>query len=150
VAGAVEDRGMTRALTQRTGNQCAIATIAMATGREYDEVLATGLETKAFKEGVGCNSEKKILRALGLSDDRESGDFVEMHRPSMLTPEYFRSIAWGRRAILTVPSLNIPGGWHSIYYDGREMFDPNPPEKARYTKFDEVLPDEVILFREAA
>lgn len=143
---------MADVLIQRTPYQCAIATIAMATGRDYDEVLRVGIETKAFVEGKGCCHEARILEALGFSNRFERGhavgDFVCRRRGFETSAEFFRQFAWGRRAVMTVPSLNIPDGHHSIYWDGWEVFDPNPPSKQRYTDFGQLLPSEMILFRE--
>lgn len=143
---------MSGLVTQRTPNDCVIATIAMATGRPYDEVLRVGIECGAYVEGKGTRGDSKILEALGLSHEFENGrpvgDIVCKHRPHCLSAEFFRDLAWGRRAIFTVPSLNIEDGHHSVYWDGREVFDPNPPGKKRYVAFDDLLPSEVILFKE--
>jgi hypothetical protein len=137
---------------QRTPHQCAIATITMATGREYDEVLEAALASGTYEEGQGCRSYATVLKALGYSDKFENGepvgDFASRHRGFEISPEFYRSMAWGRRAIMSVPSLNIPNDSHSVYWDGREVFDPNPPEKKRYTGFAELLPTNMVLFRE--
>ena len=71
-------------IEQRTPHQCAIATIAMATGIDYDLVLKTGIESGTFVEGEGCRHEGELLEALGLSKRYENGfavgDFVYRHR----------------------------------------------------------------------
>ncbi len=144
---------MVETVIQRSPSQCTIATIVMATGCEYEHVLQVALDTEAFQEGVGCRDEARILNALGFSDEwkdgQNIGSFSRRHRDWCLSPEHFRSIAWGRRAIFTVPSLNNPDGHHSVYWDGANVHDPNPPEKKRYESFDQLMPSQVTLFREA-
>lgn len=141
---------MTELIRQRTGHDCAICTIAMALCRSYDEVHAAGLESKGFDPEVGTRSEQAILKVLGLStayeNGRPVGDFVDSRKGYETSTESFRDRAWGRRAILTVPSLNIPGGWHSVYWDGSMLFDPCLLKT--YETFDQLHPTEMILFRE--
>jgi hypothetical protein len=143
---------MPELLVQRTPHQCAIATLAMATGRDYAEVLAAGLKCGGFVEGEGTRHEQRILVELGFDYSFEDGfpigDFVCWHRGFEISAEGFRQRAWGRRAIMSVPSLNQEGGSHSIYWTGRDVLDPNPPERKRYSKWAELLPTELILFRE--
>lgn len=137
-------------VVQRTGHDCAICTIAMALGMTYDQVMAAGLESKAFDPESGTRGASRILEALGLSNrfDRGNpvGDFVSRRRSFEISPAYFRGQIWGRRAVICVPSLNIPGGWHSIYWDGAQVWDPSP--RKRYETFDDLHPEEIILFRE--
>lgn len=42
----------------------------------------------------------------------------------------------GIRCLLTVPSLNIPDRWHSIFYDGKSVFDPNAGDSDRLSYAD--------------
>lgn len=139
-------------IVQRTPTQCVIATIAMATGRPYDEVLAAALASNEFDEALGCKSEAKVLEHLGYSNRFEDGfpvgDFRWMLKAYQISAEFFRDQAWGRRAIMAVPSLNITGGSHSVYWDGYSVFDPNPTVRRRYTAWKELLPTEMIVFRE--
>src|SRR4029077_15672150 len=113
-------------IPQRTAYDCGICTIAMATGRSYEEVMAAALAAKAFDE-IGLRSEQWVLERLGLDYSFENGepvgDFVCRHR-GVLAPEFFRSFAGRRRAIMAVPSLNIEKGFHSVFWDGRRLFDP--------------------------
>jgi hypothetical protein len=136
-------------IVQRTDHDCAICTIAMALGKSYDEVMTAGIETKGFDPERGCFAEYKIIEAFGL---KQMKDFRCLHRGGkfgILSAEFFRGIAWGRRAIMAVPSLNIEGGFHSVYWNGVELLDPADPfRKKIYTRWDELLPEEVILFAE--
>lgn len=137
---------------QRTPHQCTIATVSMATGRDYDEVLRIGLEDGCYVEGEGCRATSLLLEALGYNNEFQFGecvgDFISLRRDFAHSAESFRLIAWGRRAILSVPSLNKAGGSHSVFWSGRELFDPNPPDRKRYAAWDELLPTNAVLFRE--
>ena len=53
---------------------------------------------------------------------------------------------WGRRALVTVPSLNIPKGWHMVYFDGLNVFDPSLAKT--YEHVTQLEPNELVLFRE--
>lgn len=137
-------------IEQRSDRDCAICCIAMALGRPYEEVLAAGLESKAFNPEKGCLREYEVLEKLGLVMENragvETGDFVSRHRDWAISPDFFRSMAWGRKALLCVPSLNIDSGWHMVYSDGLRLWDPS--RKKRYERFDQLQPNEIILFRE--
>lgn len=141
---------MTQLVRQRLKFDCGICTLAMATGRPYAEIRAAAEEGSNFDVRQGIRREWQVLGRLGLQMGGHvsaDGDFWSLER-SILAPEAFRRHALGRRAIMAVPSLNMPGHLHSIYWDGTTVFDPHP--KRLYTRFDELLPDELILFREAA
>lgn len=129
-------------IQQRERSDCAICTIAMALDRSYDEVMAAAIKRKAYEPDVGTRSEYAILEALGLE---QLVDFRVMHR-TVLAPEYFLYLSWGRRAILAVPSLNIEGSFHSVYWTGTELRDPCTLKT--YSKWDELRPDEIIQFAE--
>lgn len=47
---------------------------------------------------------------------------------------------------MTVPSLNNEGCWHFVFYDGRAVFDPS--NKKTYRSFDELRPEDIVIFRE--
>lgn len=140
---------MTTLIKQRTPNCCAVCTIAMATDHTYEEVMAVAGDS--YVQGKGTHNEEGILNRLGLTNqfDRSyqpTGDFHTRYKDASLSSEWFRTVAWGRRAIMAVPSLNIEGGFHSIYWDGWEIFDPSTLKT--YTEFNQLLPKELILFQE--
>jgi hypothetical protein len=108
---------------QRMKSDCAICTIAMALGRSYEDVLVAALNARAFKPEEGTRSEYSIIEQFGLEQMK---DFRILHR-GQLAPEFFLHFSWGRRAILAVPSLNIEGGFHSVYWNGSQLFDPCCP-----------------------
>lgn len=129
-------------IRQREKSDCAICTIAMALSRTYDEVLEAALAVKAYESGVGMRAEYAVIERLGL---KQMIDFRVHHR-GVLAPEFFRHLSWGRRAILAVPSLNIEGSFHSVFWTGSEMRDPCALKT--YARWDELRPDEVIVFAE--
>lgn len=139
---------MTEIVPQRTPHDCSICSMAMLTGRTYEDVLETVGDT--FDPKGGMRLEQKALQRLGFKYTHENGeavgDIVCTHRGFYISPEFYRSMAWGRRALMTVPSLNRPGGFHMIYWDGRRVFDPSMMKT--YTEWKQLLPDELVLFRE--
>lgn len=127
-------------IKQRLPTDCAICTIAMALAKPYDDVMAAALGAKAWKVDEGVRSEWRIIEELGL---KQMVDFRIMHR-GPLAPEYFLHFSWGRPAILAVPSLNIEGSFHSVYWNGTDLLDPCTLKT--YSKWEELRPDEIILF----
>lgn len=138
---------MTTMVKQRADDDCAVCSIAMATGLPYEEVLEKIGD--AYKPGEGMYHPSIALERLGFKYTFENGipvgDIVCKHR-GILSPDFFRSFAWGRRALLSVPSLNIPGGMHMVYWDGAQVFDPS--NKKIYTEWKQLLPTHIVLFRE--
>ena len=105
-----------------------------------DDVLA--VIGDAFDPVKGMRREQTALKRLGFDE----GSFIHLHRDWCITPEAFRRLSWKRRALITVPSLNIPEGWHMVYSDGRQLYDPSVG--ITYEAWDRLLPDEIILFDE--
>lgn len=128
-------------IKQRLRSDCAICTIAMALGKTYDEVLAVAGDK--FNPDEGTRSEYVIIERFGL---KQMVDFRILHR-GPLAPDYFLHFSWGRRAILAVPSLNIDGGFHSVFWSGSELFD--PCTRKTYERWDDLRPEEIILIAEA-
>ncbi len=129
-------------IRQRERSDCAICTIAMALGRSYEETMAAAIAARAYEPGVGTRSEYAIVEKLGL---KQMIDFRCLQR-GQLAPEYFLHFSWGRRAILAVPSLNIEGSFHSVYWSGTTLFDPCTLKT--YSDWKALRPDEIILIAE--
>lgn len=131
---------------QREKSDCAICTIAMALSKSYEAVMAAAIEAKAYEAGIGTRAEYAIIERFGFVQMR---DFRALHRGGkggILSAEFFRHFSWGRRAILAVPSLNIEGSFHSVYWTGSELFDPCTLKT--YARWADLQPDEMILFAE--
>lgn len=107
---------------QRSDWDCVIACLAMWTGRSYEEVLAVAseLDPKLRFEGRGVDGVLKqdIMKRFNMYSA------VMMSAYSCL------------RGILSFPSLNVPGGAHAVYYDGRYIHDPQTdrPNRKWYPK----------------
>jgi hypothetical protein len=54
---------------EQTGNDCAIAALAMYTGRSYADVAAavTGVSPRAFVRGMWCTEIQRAAKALGVT-----------------------------------------------------------------------------------
>lgn len=135
---------MTELIRQRTTYDCAVCTIAMATGFSYEVVHYAGVLSGGFDPDKGCRSEQAVLEKLGVSPDT----FKCYYREWCISPEFYREMTWGRRAIMAVPSLNKEGGFHSVYWTGRELLD--PCTQKTYTEWGQLLPAELVLFVETA
>lgn len=127
-------------IKQRIPTDCAICTIAMATGRPYEEVMSTALKSDAWHPDKGMRAEYKVLEELGF---KQMENFRVMHR-GPLAPEYFLHFSWARPSILAVPSLNLEGMFHSVYWTGCELLDPCTSKT--YSNWKELRPTEIILF----
>lgn len=93
-------------IKQRMPTDCAICTIAMATGRPYEEVMTTAaLKSEAWHPERGMRAEYKVLEHLGF---KQMVNFRVLHR-GVTAPEFFLHFTWARPSILAVPSLNIDG-----------------------------------------
>ena len=126
--------------------------MAMLTGKTWEYTNSiVGHLVEYEGERRGMRDDHEALRLLGYDDRSENGaavgNVVHLHRGFYISPEYFRSMAWGRRALMSVPSPNKPGGWHMIYWDGARIFDPSPLKT--YTRWADLKPDNMSLFREA-
>jgi len=139
---------MTTLVKQRTRMDCAICCMAMLTGRDYDDVMAAVGD--AFDQVKGMRYDQKALKRLGFrfsyENGQPAGDAVVRLR-GIMAPEFFLCLAWGRRALISVPSLNTPDSFHMVFYDGRRVFDPAP--KKTYRAFADLRPNEMVLFRKA-
>lgn len=122
---------MTKHITQRNYNDCMLACIAMAAGKDYDELWSPELVQEIVESrGVSNDRANKLLEHAGFHPyvNGDEGKIVWRHNLSAGVPlcdGLLRNMLQGRRAILSVPSLNHLGGWHAVYWDGGELFDPN-------------------------
>lgn len=137
-------------IKQRDRFDCMVCCVAMAIGRPYEDVLEAGLDTGAYDPEIGTGGIDVLLAHLGFTartlNKHTEGDYSLRHKPAALDAGYWREFAWGRRAIFCVPSRNHAVGSHAIYWDGERLHDPSNGKT--YTHWVDVLPDEIILFRE--
>lgn len=97
-------------IKQRFSWDCELACVAMWCGKTYDEVYKMAFEIepqgKFVGRGVDTHLKERLLRHYGKI-------------PAIVLHAYS-----GIKGILSFPSLNIPGGGHALYYDGKSIFDP--------------------------
>lgn len=97
-------------IQQQHDNSCAVACLAMMLGKTYEDVQSRYFSSHDFdKGGVIVNRLLHVLEAEGVIA-------IEINRWMTTTP-----------GILRVPSLNIEGGYHFVYYQGPglKILDPN-------------------------
>lgn len=130
---------MTTLIRQRVADDCGPCCLAMATGRPYEEVIEK--IGYAYTPGKGLTSEYLALIRLGYHDK----DFICLHNDWAHTAQFFKRFAWRRRALFSVPSLNIPKGFHMIYVDGENIYDPCALKV--YESYSQLQPVELVIFR---
>lgn len=131
---------MTTLIKQRTNSDCVLAAIAMAAGKDYDELWTTDDVTKVVKDG-GVSDEEPYMERAGF----KKGVTYKRVSPWDINQAHLKNFLWGRRALLSIHSLNIPDGHHMVYWDGEEVFDPSP--KDTYKRLHPMLITSVVLFK---
>ena len=150
-------RQSVRLVRQKTSSDCAPCCLTMLTGLPYRKVIALigdtfhpekgMLETVKGLERLGLVREKKIpVKGLSGAYRIEPVDFMEIRRQYEISAQFFKDQLWGRRALLSVPSLNNPGGFHMVYWHYDRIFDPST--KKTYERFFDLKPEEIIIFME--
>jgi hypothetical protein len=97
---------------QKGNWDCVLAAAAIWTKKTYEEVMEVynklGYDYKHLDSQKGCSSVEKymLLKKLGVEP--------------FTIDEAFGSVP----GILSMPSMNRPGGAHAIFYDGRNLWDP--------------------------
>ena len=148
-----------RLIGQKTPTDCGVCSMAMLTGLGYKKTYELMSKSGAYVEGKGLYDDHKALLALGLREGRERNknvpkalnivpiDFKVLWKPWEISAKFYAQQIWGRRALLSVPSLNNPGGSHMIYWHYDRIYDPSP--KKTYKEFNELEPTGIIIFMES-
>jgi hypothetical protein len=112
---------MTTLIRQRTNNDCVLAAIAMAAGKEKWEDAWTEEDLQAVVASRGISDKTPWLERMGF---KEHTDFVDLYvqGEAMIT---VKAMLWNRRALLSVESLNHSHGSHMVFWDGTRIWDPN-------------------------
>lgn len=124
---------MTRHVTQVGDADCALACLAMLTGRPLRAIISAfrhrrhvwrdarehGDRTGGLGDGI------RALEHLGFRYDR---DFIKVSLTSgeAFSREELEIMTYGRRALLTVQARTREQGRHMCYWDGHRAFDPSP------------------------
>lgn len=147
-----------RIVRQKTLDDCAVCSLTMLTGLRYRQVKSKIGD--CYVAGEGLYDVDTSLRRLGFKQGcfvykTVSGypieiykdlDFKRMRKPSEISSEYFKECLWGRRALVTVPSLNFPSKYHMLYWHIDKVLDPS--NLKTYNTIEELKPTEIYLFRE--
>lgn len=114
---------MTTLIQQKTLNDCALASIAMAAGTDKWEDLWTEADLEAIKgKGVGHGEDLDAYMLRAGFIRRKHYKTVYLHGD---VNDAVYDLLWGRRALLSVRSLNRDGGGHMVYWDGERLWDPS-------------------------
>lgn len=131
---------------QRSDMDCFICCLAMALGRTYEQIadqLGPAFMALVNKQGCDGKMEHVAFQALGFVLD------VDYTRRSVMshwtTVAFAKNMLWGRRALVTLRSMNNMDGWHVVYWNGTEMLDPST--KKTYD-WKEAEPTEMWLLNE--
>jgi len=100
-------------IKQKDENGCGIACLAMWLGMEYEEVRDQYFDDGRFEDR-------------GLTDWDMWRVFSFHHVPIKKWRWKGIEELQGWKAILGVESLNYPGAYHYVYWDGEELHDPSP------------------------
>jgi hypothetical protein len=104
---------------QRNDHDCMLAAIATVLEKEYDELWTPEFIQKVV-DTKGCTHElsNQALSIAGLKEHRDYWN-VYTHQATDSTKALLR----GRRAILSVNSLNNRHGNHAVVWDGENLLD---------------------------
>lgn len=113
---------------QKYIGDCSVAVLSMFLGIPYDELLKNYDEelNENFENGVSNIKTFEIARKYGITLISKKDNFD-----------------LSRKSIILVPSLNLDGKEHCIYWDGKTVYDPSPNKKYKN------LPDNILyIFQE--
>lgn len=121
---------MNNIVKQKWKNDCALACIAMASGKDYDTIFTKKLIKAIDKEGgaTGKTLEQAFTAAGYVKDKTYSTVYTAAIGGTI------RELIWKRKALLQVDSLNYEGGMHLIYWDGEKIIDPSNLQKYKFLK----------------
>lgn len=125
-------------IKQKGESDCVLACISMLTGLPYtwsDEEFNFAEKNKGYNDV----QIRELLTQAGYDNAMHLGVPDGFHLET-------RSLLWGRRAMLSVPSLNHHRGAHMVYWDGQELFDPS--NKQVYRWMEQLHPYSVWIFKE--
>lgn len=113
---------MTTLIQQKSPNDCVLATIAMAAGKEKWEDVWTQEDLDKVIASKGIADLDPWMEKAGLG--KPYVDYWE-YSTYHLSDGAVKVFLWKRRAIISCRSLNNDGGHHSVYWDGEKLFDPH-------------------------
>jgi len=107
---------MVKLINQKSDFDCVIATLAMFFGKSYENIFDNFFKDYKYDRPVSNIEEEAIFKKMGAKH-------IEL--PTWTRPSE------GCTAIVAVPSLNLPGKTHAIYFDGNGFLDPQKNRENR-------------------
>lgn len=132
---------------QQRDYDCALACIASFVERPYAEIWPADF-LAVVDEAKGAYGEKLTLAFESAGLVKNEHYKVIFLPDSWIAAPQIKSILFGRRAFMQVPSLNNENGQHMVYWNGRELFDPS--NKQEYKFLSHCQPSHLWLFDELA
>jgi ABC-type bacteriocin/lantibiotic exporter with double-glycine peptidase domain len=122
---------MTKVVKQKTKNDCALACLAMVSGKNYDKIFKKSLIKAIEKAGTatGDNLDAAYKAAGYIKDETYKVLYTAQDNANTV-----RSMIWKRKALLQVDSLNYEGGMHLIFWDGEKLIDPSNHQTYKFIK----------------
>lgn len=111
---------MTVLIQQRSGRDCVLASLAMATGKSSWDELWTQADINLLYSNDRPNDEVWYERA-GLVRRK---NYMTVYIHAVSNDTVVTLITW-RRALISIHSLNEPDCNHLVYWDGERVWDPN-------------------------
>lgn len=123
-------------IRQRNDSDCGICCVAMLAGASYEQAIAAAGDH--YQEGVGLHAAAPVLEKLG----------VAAHRIATITLGYdwaegFKGLIGGKRALLSVPSVNEPDANHMVYWNVDRVVDPSP--RVKQTDIQKIRPHRIVI-----
>ena len=130
-------------IKQKTNYDCALACLAMASGKKYDDIFDTEF-CKRIEKATTCTGDdlEEAYSRAGFYRDKNRKNIYVLGSPISLV----KQLIWGRKAMLQVPSLNYENSEHFIFWDGINLFDPST--KQTYNYLQNVIITRVTIFKE--
>lgn len=134
---------MTFLVQQKTDYDCALASVAMAAGKQWDE-LWNEQDLKDL-DGKGCGDITPYMERAGF--ERKT-DYMTVYCADVINEHMSKLLLW-RRAMLSVHSLNNEEGNHMVFWDGERVWDPQEgrPDKQYFRHLRSLVIDRVIVLR---
>lgn len=125
---------------QRNPADCGICSIAMALDKPYETILKNALKLNCFDPIEGMDEEEKLLNHYG-----KKVTYIDRLNIPKNIKDLERFLD-NKKALVIVPLKSNPEIWHLTYWDGKNLFDPDP--KNYYTNLKETKPLEIILIHD--
>jgi hypothetical protein len=116
---------------QKHASDCALACLAMISGKDYDKIFSKKLIKAIEKAGTatGDNLDSAYVAAGYIKDKTYKVIYTAQDNVNTV-----QTMIWKRKALLQVDSLNYEGGMHLIYWNGEELIDPSNLQTYKFLK----------------